>query len=80
MKKKKKNQKLNKYFIHIQSIRIDFTLSCRLRPNNSLSWPCPSPFLPIYLKKGGKENSREDSGARFLKQLKVVTAAHCNLK
>ena len=36
----KKNQKLNKYSTNIQSIRIDFTWSCRLRPHNTLSQPC----------------------------------------
>ena len=37
--KKKKNQKLNKYSINIQNIRIDLTWSYRLRPHNTLSRP-----------------------------------------
>ena len=36
---KKKNQKLNKYSINIQSIRIDFTQNFRLKCHNSLSRP-----------------------------------------
>ena len=36
----KKNQKLNKYSTNIQSIKIDLTWSCRLRPHNTLSQPC----------------------------------------
>ena len=36
---KKKNQKLNKYSINIQSIRINLTWSRRLRPHNILSQP-----------------------------------------
>ena len=36
----KKNQKLNKYSTNIQSIRIDLTWSCRLKPHNTLSQPC----------------------------------------
>ena len=35
----KKNQKLNKYSTNIQSIRIDLTWICCLRPHNTLSQP-----------------------------------------